>query len=44
MKTPIYLDYKATTPEVVEAIRPFLVEHFGNLSSSHDSFCARHYL
>ena len=38
MKSPIYLDYNATTPvapEVVEAIRPFLVEHFGNPSSSH---------
>jgi cysteine desulfurase len=35
---PIYLDYKATTPhatEVVEAMRPFLEEHFGNPSSSH---------
>jgi len=38
MKSPFYLDYNATTPvapEVVEAIRPFLVEHFGNPSSSH---------
>ena len=35
---PIYLDYNATTPhaaEVVEAIRPYLEEHFGNPSSSH---------
>ncbi|OGT17993.1 MAG: cysteine desulfurase NifS [Gallionellales bacterium RIFCSPHIGHO2_02_FULL_57_16] len=38
MKIPIYLDYNATTPvapEVADAIRPFLVEHFGNPSSSH---------
>ncbi|MBI4396795.1 MAG: cysteine desulfurase [Elusimicrobia bacterium] len=38
MKKPIYLDYNATTPhdpEVVEAMRPFLEEHFGNPSSSH---------
>ena len=38
MSTPIYLDYNATTPvapEVVDAIRPFLVEYFGNPSSSH---------
>jgi len=38
MNKPIYLDYNATTPvapEVAEAIRPFLVEHFGNPSSSH---------
>ncbi len=35
---PIYLDYNATTPihpEVAEAMRPFLGEHFGNPSSSH---------
>lgn len=35
---PIYLDYNATTPhdpEVIEAIRPYLQEHFGNPSSSH---------
>ncbi|MBL8233809.1 MAG: aminotransferase class V-fold PLP-dependent enzyme [Bryobacterales bacterium] len=35
---PIYLDYNATTPhspEVVEAMRPFLEEHFGNPSSAH---------
>jgi cysteine desulfurase len=35
---PIYLDYNATTPhapEVIEAMRPFLDEHFGNPSSSH---------
>ena len=37
-KPPIYLDYNATTPvapEVAEAMRPYLVEHFGNPSSSH---------
>jgi cysteine desulfurase len=35
---PIYLDYNATTPiapEIAQAIRPFLEEHFGNPSSSH---------
>ncbi|MFI5368008.1 MAG: cysteine desulfurase family protein [Spirochaetia bacterium] len=35
---PIYLDYNATTPhapEVIEAIKPYLEEHFGNPSSSH---------
>ena len=35
---PIYLDYNATTPidlEVVDAMTPFLKEHFGNPSSSH---------
>ncbi len=34
----IYLDYNASTPlapEVVEAMRPFLTEHFGNPSSHH---------
>jgi cysteine desulfurase len=34
----IYLDFNASTPlapEVVEAMRPFLVEHFGNPSSTH---------
>lgn len=34
----IYLDYNATTPvdkEVVEAMLPYLYEHFGNPSSSH---------
>jgi cysteine desulfurase len=38
MSHPIYLDYNANTPvapEVVEAIRPFLYESFGNPSSSH---------
>ncbi len=35
---PIYLDYNATTPidpDVYEAMRPFLTDHFGNPSSSH---------
>jgi cysteine desulfurase len=35
---PIYLDYNATTPidpEVIEAMRPYWEEHFGNPSSSH---------
>ncbi|HTP28413.1 MAG TPA: cysteine desulfurase family protein [Anaeromyxobacteraceae bacterium] len=34
----IYLDFNASTPlapEVVEAMRPFLTEHFGNPSSHH---------
>jgi len=37
MHRPIYLDYNATTPhapEVIEAMRPFIEEHFGNPSSS----------
>jgi cysteine desulfurase len=36
--TRIYLDFNASTPlapEVVEAMRPFLTEHFGNPSSHH---------
>jgi cysteine desulfurase len=35
---PIYLDYNATTPllpEVLEAMLPYLREHFGNPSSRH---------
>ncbi len=35
---PVYLDHNATTPllpEVVEAMLPYLLEHFGNPSSSH---------
>ena len=35
---PIYLDYNATTPldpAVIEAMLPFLKEHFGNPSSAH---------
>src|SRR5450759_878688 len=38
MSTPIYLAYNATTPvaaEVLEAMLPYLMEHFGNPSSSH---------
>ncbi|HEY60836.1 MAG TPA: selenide, water dikinase SelD [Anaerolineae bacterium] len=38
MSKPIYLDYNATTPiapEVAEAMRPFIYEHFGNPSSTH---------
>jgi cysteine desulfurase len=34
----VYLDFNASTPlapEVVEAMRPFLTEHFGNPSSHH---------
>jgi cysteine desulfurase len=36
--TPIYLDYNATTPidpAVLEAMLPYLREHFGNPSSTH---------
>jgi cysteine desulfurase len=35
---PIYMDHNATTPlreEVLEAMMPYLVEHFGNASSLH---------
>ena len=35
---PIYLDYNATTPVdpiIIEAMLPFLKQHFGNPSSSH---------
>jgi cysteine desulfurase len=38
MKKPVYLDYNGTTPhdpEVIEAMRPFLEEAFGNPSSTH---------
>lgn len=38
MSLPIYLDYNATTPvapEVLEAMLPYLREHFGNPSSGH---------
>lgn len=38
MKQPIYLDYNATTPvlpEVVDAMLPYLRDHFGNPSSGH---------
>ncbi len=36
---PIYLDYNATTPidpRVAEAMWPFVAEHFGNPSSTHE--------
>src|SRR3954452_7817609 len=45
MEMPIYLDYNATTPvapEVVEAMLPFLLQHFGNPSSSHAYGAAAH--
>lgn len=38
MSDPIYLDFNATTPllpEVVDAMLPYLREHFGNPSSGH---------
>ncbi|MBI5557062.1 MAG: cysteine desulfurase [Deltaproteobacteria bacterium] len=38
MAQPIYLDYNGTTPhapEVIEAMRPFWEQEFGNPSSSH---------
>ena len=38
LMNPIYLDHNATTPllpEVVDAMLPFLREHFGNPSSTH---------
>ena len=38
MAQPIYLDYNGTTPhdpEVIEAMRPFLEQAFGNPSSAH---------
>ncbi len=38
MNVPVYLDYNATTPvaaEVLEAMLPYLRQHFGNPSSSH---------
>ena len=38
MTEPVYLDHNATTPllpEVVDAMLPFLSEHFGNPSSEH---------
>lgn len=38
MRLPIYLDNAATTPidpRVVEAMLPYLTEHFGNASSQH---------
>ena len=38
MEKPVYLDYNGTTPhdpEVIDAMRPFLDEEFGNPSSTH---------
>jgi len=38
MSRNIYLDFNASTPicqEAVEAMRPFLFEHYGNPSSLH---------
>ena len=38
MEKRVYLDFNASTPlapEVVEAMRPFLTEHYGNPSSHH---------
>jgi cysteine desulfurase len=38
MSREIYLDYNASTPicpEAVEAMRPFLADHYGNPSSLH---------
>ncbi len=38
MKTPIYLDYNATTPHepaVVAVMKPYVTEYFGNPSSSY---------
>jgi cysteine desulfurase len=43
--TPIYLDYNATTPldpAVVEAMLPYLKEHYGNPSSTHSLGKAAH--
>lgn len=39
MERAVYLDYNATTPidrRVVEAMLPYLYEHFGNASSAHE--------
>ena len=38
---PIYLDYNATTPldpAVIDAMLPYLREHFGNPSFANDTF------
>jgi cysteine desulfurase len=38
MSSPVYLDFNATTPvapEVLEAMLPYLRDHFGNPSSAH---------
>jgi cysteine desulfurase len=41
MKYPIYMDYNATTPldkKVLEAMVPYLTEHFGNAASRFHAF------
>lgn len=41
MKYPIYMDYNATTPldkRVLEAMLPYLTEHFGNAASRSHAF------
>ncbi|MEX0884615.1 MAG: cysteine desulfurase family protein [Cyclobacteriaceae bacterium] len=41
MKYPIYFDHNATTPcdqEVMDAMMPFMREHFGNASSVHHPY------
>ncbi|MGC8659843.1 MAG: cysteine desulfurase family protein [Desulfomonilaceae bacterium] len=38
IRRPVYLDYNATTPhdpEIIEAMKPFLTDYFGNPSSAH---------
>jgi cysteine desulfurase len=42
MTQPIYLDYNATTPvdpAVIDAMLPYLKEHFGNPSSPKSHTC-----
>jgi cysteine desulfurase len=41
LKRPVYLDHHSTTPvdpRVVEAMLPYLTEHFGNAASKHHRF------